>query len=354
MENCEDDGNSFEWMSRRAYETRKPACFAPPMGIQRRNEVVRVLETLEKPNMTICDLGCGFPDLICCARNVGNISRAIGVDIDLITLKKGSNELQLESQSCDRDTPFQAILYHGDICSYDQRLQDVDVVTCIEVIEHMDLESVDKVVEVVFGQVRPMVGLFSTPNVELNVAFGLQQGQFRHSDHKFEWTREQFSNWCANVVAAYPDYSVECYGIGSLDDVHTRMYGHCSQFAVFKRRNEANEAVSTYRPSDCPSQMCPFVEVYKVDFWLHMSPRLLRIVNSELYNRADDLIRKQGGPVVDEFNGYGRWVPVQELHKSLSRPDCFLTAIELCDAVHCLGYPVDLIDMTVFLSVLED
>ncbi|CDW57806.1 Methyltransf 23 domain containing protein [Trichuris trichiura] len=165
------------------------------MSVQRRDEVVRILRSLEKPNMTVCDFGCGLPDLICRFSSIPNIRRAIGVDIDLATLKIGSNDLQLESQSCRRDSPFQAILYHGDICSYDRRLHGVDVVTCIEVIEHMELNSVDKVVKVVFDQIQPMVAIFSTPNAELNVAFGLQAGQFRHSDHVFEWTREQFSNW---------------------------------------------------------------------------------------------------------------------------------------------------------------
>ncbi|KFD71383.1 hypothetical protein M514_07134 [Trichuris suis] len=217
----------------------------------------------------------------------------------------------------------------------------------------MDFESVDKVVKVVFDQVQPMVAIFSTPNAELNVALGLQPGQFRHSDHMFEWTREQFSTWCTNVVGNYPDYRVEHYGIGSLDSLHTSMYGHCSQFALFTRKSDARRKTVTSKLDGCPSDMHPFVEVYRVDFWLRLSSRLLYMVKIAVDELADVLIAKHGGPVDDEFNGIGRWIPVDELHKCLSIRDYFQTAGDLSAAMYSLGFAIDLRSDTVFLSAFE-
>lgn len=46
----------------------------------------------------------------------------------------------------------------------------------------------------VFSFIRPKVVIFTTPNSEFNVLFPGLVG-FRHYDHKFEWTREEFQDW---------------------------------------------------------------------------------------------------------------------------------------------------------------
>ena len=51
-----------------------------------------------------------------------------------------------------------------------------------------------KVPHSVFGVVRPKVAVFTTPNSDFNVLFPNLQG-FRHPDHKFEWSREEFQSW---------------------------------------------------------------------------------------------------------------------------------------------------------------
>lgn len=50
--------------------------------------------------------------------------------------------------------------------------------------------------DAVFEQLRPRIAVFTTPNVEFNVLFKFAEGQqFRHDDHKFEWTRREFTDW---------------------------------------------------------------------------------------------------------------------------------------------------------------
>jgi hypothetical protein len=47
----------------------------------------------------------------------------------------------------------------------------------------------------IFGQVQPRIAVFTTPNFDFNVLFPNLGAAFRHADHKFEWTREQFHDW---------------------------------------------------------------------------------------------------------------------------------------------------------------
>lgn len=54
----------------------------------------------------------------------------------------------------------------------------------------------------VFSYIQPKIAIFTTPNVDYNILFGkmeLENG-FRHDDHKFEWTRKQFSDWYTKKI----------------------------------------------------------------------------------------------------------------------------------------------------------
>ncbi len=86
----------------------------------------------------------------------------------------------------------------------------------------------------IFGAIRPKLAVLTTPNSEFNFHFGPDFEGFRHWDHKFEWTRQEFADWCAGVLDAYPDYDVRFDGVGYVGD---RRNGPCSQIAVFERRD---------------------------------------------------------------------------------------------------------------------
>lgn len=51
----------------------------------------------------------------------------------------------------------------------------------------------------VFAFIQPKVAVFTTPNADFNVLFENFDGR-RHWDHKFEWTREQFSEWYRKII----------------------------------------------------------------------------------------------------------------------------------------------------------
>ena len=86
--------------------------------------------------------------------------------------------------------------------------------------------------------VAPVV--ITTPNAEYNVMWEtLPAGQFRHRDHRFEWTREEFRSW-AESVAGEHDYAVHFLPIGPVDAT----VGSPTQMGVFEKLT--SEAKSAY------------------------------------------------------------------------------------------------------------
>lgn len=101
--------------------------------------------------------------------------------------------------------------------------------------------------DVVLSSFRPRILIISTPNYEYNVVLqgsntisqepeeesdeksSLPLCRFRNHDHKFEWTREQFSCWASDLAARH-NYNVEFGGVGGSGDVEP---GFASQIAVF-------------------------------------------------------------------------------------------------------------------------
>uniref|UniRef100_T1KRW4 Small RNA 2'-O-methyltransferase n=1 Tax=Tetranychus urticae TaxID=32264 RepID=T1KRW4_TETUR len=54
-----------------------------------------------------------------------------------------------------------------------------------------------------FRYLQARIKTITTPNFEFNVVFGNKELTFRHYDHKFEWTRSQFAEWCEKVLSRF-------------------------------------------------------------------------------------------------------------------------------------------------------
>jgi hypothetical protein len=116
----------------------------------------------------------------------------------------------------------------------DSRITGYDAAAVVEVIEHLDAPRLAAFERVVFEFARPTTVVVTTPNAEYNVNWeSLPAGQFRHKDHRFEWTREQFGDW-ATRAAANSGYAVRFAPIGPEDD----KLGSPTQMAVFTRTGE--------------------------------------------------------------------------------------------------------------------
>ena len=80
-----------------------------------------------------------------------------------------------------------------------------------------------------FGAARPTHVVLTTPNAEYNAVWeSLPAGEFRHADHRFEWTRAEFEGWARGLAAAH-GYAVTFRPIGPPHADH----GPPTQAAVF-------------------------------------------------------------------------------------------------------------------------
>jgi 3' terminal RNA ribose 2'-O-methyltransferase Hen1 len=176
---------------------------------------------------TVADLGCGEGRLLSRLLDVKAMDRVVGVDVSLRSLEHASERLHL-----DRMAPRQRArieLLHGSLVYRDDRLKGFDAATVIEVIEHLDPPRLAALERVLFEATRPTFVIVTTPNREYNVKFeGLPAGRFRHSDHRFEWTREEFCAWCSRQCERFR-YDVEYHAIGDEDPA----LGPPTQLALF-------------------------------------------------------------------------------------------------------------------------
>lgn len=120
-------------------------------------------------------------------------------------------------------------LLAGSLFYYDERLINKDVMILCEVIEHIDEYRLPRVFETIFKDYRPEVLIVTTPNQEYNVVYDMDEAM-RHHDHRFEWTREEFTGKCEIWVSSYP-YQVRFQGIG---EEHPT-FGQPTQMAIFLR-----------------------------------------------------------------------------------------------------------------------
>ena len=121
-------------------------------------------------------------------------------------------------------------LFQGSLLYRDNRLSGFDAAALVEVIEHLDAPRLAAFERVLFDAAHPKTIIVTTPNAEYNVKFDtLPAGQFRHKDHRFEWTREQFKRWADGIAERF-GYSVEVKPVGEED----QKVGGPTQMGIFR------------------------------------------------------------------------------------------------------------------------
>ena len=151
------------------------------------------------------------------------------MDVSYRSLEIATNRLRLERMSERQRERIRLI--HGSLMYRDSRLTGYDAAAVVEVIEHLDPPRLAAFERVLFEFARPATVAITTPNAEYNVRWAtLPAGRFRHRDHRFEWTRAQFTSW-ATAVAARFGYDARFVSVGP-DDAEV---GSPTQMAVFTR-----------------------------------------------------------------------------------------------------------------------
>jgi hypothetical protein len=73
--------------------------------------------------------------------------------------------------------------------------------------------------------------VLTTPNREYNVTWEtVGSGRFRHPDHRFEWTRQEFQDWATGIATRF-GYRVRFLGVGPTQE----KLGTPTQMGVFSR-----------------------------------------------------------------------------------------------------------------------
>ncbi len=196
---------------------------------QRLQAVVSVLR--EKHVKRVLDLGCGEGKLLKLLLQDKTFEHILGMDVSYRALELAQERLHLDRLP---DTVKQRItLMHGSLSYRDTRLEGYDAAAVIEVIEHLDPVRLATFERVLFEFAKPHTVVITTPNVEYNVKFPtLAAEKMRHSDHRFEWSREEFQQWATSMGQKF-GYTVHFSALG-LEDGRV---GAPSQMGVFTRMN---------------------------------------------------------------------------------------------------------------------
>ncbi|KAG6865183.1 hypothetical protein C0991_004626 [Blastosporella zonata] len=132
---------------------------------------------------------------------------------------------------------------------------DVECIVSTEVIEHLPPDIFPTFAPVILGVYHPQFFLVTTPSYTFNARFtaptappSTRKGYldptqrtdriFRHSDHKFEWTEDEFQKWCYDTAREW-GYSVKVSSVGRAVEVdmwgRDAELGGATSVAVFSR-----------------------------------------------------------------------------------------------------------------------
>ena len=178
---------------------------------------------------TVVDMGCGEGRLMRLLLKEGQFDKILGVDVSMRELQRAKQRLDFDDMSPRMRERVD--LMQGSVTYRDRRIEGFDGMALVEVIEHLDLDRLSAMERVVFEFAQPKTVVVTTPNGEYNVKYEtLTAGDFRHDDHRFEWSRPEFEAWARKTAANF-GYSVTFFPVGDFDE----NVGAPSQMGVFKK-----------------------------------------------------------------------------------------------------------------------
>ena len=201
--------------------TETPAETAPekkerrkPLNDQRLDAVVQAVRDCGAAS--VADLGCGEGQLLRRLLPEMKITKLVGMDVSTVALARAENRLKLDRKA--ELIRNKLTLFQGALTYRDQRLEGFDAACVVEVVEHMDLDRLPAFARTVFLHAAPKTVILTTPNRSYNKNYeALTEGKLRHPDHRFEWTREEFTAWAENICKDY-GYTVRLSWIGETDE----------------------------------------------------------------------------------------------------------------------------------------
>ena len=198
----------------------------PSLAQLRREAIVNELRDLGVHR--VVDLGCGEGRLLRELVAEPMFREIVGVEVAARPLRVAASRVD---RFADRQRT-RVTLHQGSATYADPRIAGFDAIVLSEVVEHVDPPRLPALTATVFGAAKPTHVLMTTPNAEYNVRWEtLPAGNFRHPDHRFEWTRKELTTWAAAVCTTH-GYEVRHVPVGPVDPE----VGAPTQLAVFTRK----------------------------------------------------------------------------------------------------------------------
>jgi 3' terminal RNA ribose 2'-O-methyltransferase Hen1 len=183
-------------------------------------------ELLSTSVKSVVDMGCGEGKLLKMLLQHQQLTHITGMDVSSRSLEIAYRKLRYDQLPDNQRKRLKLIL--GSLVYRDRRIEGFDAAALVEVIEHLDPERLHALEKCVFAYAMPGKVVVTTPNKEWNTTFTEDESMMRHNDHRFEWTRAQFSGWCEKISATY-GYAFTIKPIGE-EVAHV---GAPTQMAVF-------------------------------------------------------------------------------------------------------------------------
>jgi len=223
--------NSLDGEERKESDSSSEQSVEKKIGLHAQRLDLVCQKIVESGANSVIDLGCGEGKLIRRLMKVTALKTIVGMDVAIRSLEIASSRLRIEELPSFQLERIKLI--HGSLMYRDARFKDFDAAALVEVIEHLDEPRLAAMERVVFEFARPRNVFVTTPNSEYNQMWeSLSAGKFRHPDHRFEWTREEFQRWADSICDRF-GYTATLGPVGE----EAEGIGAPTQMAIFSSTN---------------------------------------------------------------------------------------------------------------------